>query len=112
MEHRTTFDALVVTNVQCYPISKPTNKVKAYARVIINSQLQLTGIRVIESPDGNLFIGFPLDPAHSEDYQSVYYPITQELRDHIEEVVLEKFFAVQSAQETHGNTEEEVQDDL
>jgi stage V sporulation protein G len=91
---RTVFDALVVTNVQVYLVKEPKGKIRAYSRAILNSQLQLTNLRVVEGEHG-LFVSYPLDPLHKgEEFQNVYYPITRELKDHIEQCVLEKYHEI------------------
>jgi stage V sporulation protein G len=93
-ENRSVFETLVCTSVQVYLVKEIRSKVRAFARVILNSQIQLTGIRVIEGEHG-LFIGFPLDPVHKgEDFQNIYYPITRELKDHMETCVLEKYHEI------------------
>jgi stage V sporulation protein G len=88
---KTFFDVLTCSNVQVYPIKEPMGKTKAMARVTINEQLQLVGLRVVDGING-FFVSYPLDPHDkSEDYRSIYYPITKELREHIEQCVLEKY---------------------
>ncbi len=86
------FDVLTCTGVQVYPFKESTGgKTKAFARVTINDQLQLTGLRVVDGVNG-FFVSYPLDPNHkSEEYHSVYYPLHKELREHIEQCVLEKY---------------------
>jgi hypothetical protein len=48
--------------------------------------LILAGIKVLEGTRG-LFVAYPSDPV-SEGYQNVYYPVTRDLRERIEEAVL------------------------
>ncbi|MDR2580242.1 MAG: SpoVG family protein [Fibromonadaceae bacterium] len=87
----TFFDVLTCTNIQVYPFRETSGKTKAFARVTINDQLQLTGLRVVDGVNG-FFVSYPIDPRHKgEDYQSVYYPLHKELREHIEQCVLEKY---------------------
>jgi len=92
------FDVLTCTNVQVYPFKESGGKTKAYARVAINEQLQLTGLRVVDGANG-FFVAYPIDPHYKgEDYHSVYYPLHKELREHIEQCILEKY------QEAVGNS--------
>jgi stage V sporulation protein G len=85
------FDVLTCTNVQVYPFKESSGKTKAYARATINDQLQLTGLRIVDGANG-FFVSYPLDPRQKdEDYRSVYYPLNKELREHIEQCVLEKY---------------------
>jgi stage V sporulation protein G len=80
-----------VTNVQVFPLKDSTNKLRAFARVLLNDDLQLTGLRIYDGSDG-LFVAYPNDPTYKgEDFRSLYYPVTRELRDEISNAVLEKF---------------------
>lgn len=80
----------VVSNVQVFPIQQG-GKTKAMARVLLWDSMQLTGIRVVEGANG-LFVSYPNDPAYKgDDYRSLYYPLTKELREKIEEAVLSRY---------------------
>jgi stage V sporulation protein G len=82
---------LTVTAVQVLPLREPLGKTKALARVMLNDSLQLTGLRVIDGV-GGLFVSYPVDPSFKGDeYRSLYYPVTRELREHIESVVLAEY---------------------
>lgn len=86
-----THNSLIVSNCQVFPLKEALGKTKALARVVLNDQLQLTGLRIIEGSNG-LFVSYPNDPGYKgEDYRSLFYPITKELREHVESVVLAKF---------------------
>ena len=87
------FDCLVVTNVQVYPFKEGVNlgHTKALARVVLNDQLTLTGLGVTDGENG-LFVGYPNDPFYKgEEYRSIFYPVTKECREHIENCILEKY---------------------
>jgi len=80
-----------ITNLQVYPLKELPGKTLALARVVINDELQLTGLRVREGASG-LFVSYPNDPGYKgEDFRSLFYPITRELREHIEELVLKRY---------------------
>jgi len=83
---------LKVTSAQVYPFKEANGKTKAYARVTLNEQLQLTGLRVMDGANG-FFVSYPLDPKRKdkEDYSSIYYPLCKELREHIEQCILEEY---------------------
>lgn len=90
-EVQNVFDVLAVTNVQVHVLKESLGKTKAFARVVLNEQMQLTGLRVVEGSNG-LFVSYPNDPSYKgEDYRSLFYPLTKELREHVEHCVLEKF---------------------
>lgn len=80
-----------ITNLQVYPVKEPKGKLRAYARVLLDDQLQLTALKIYQG-SGGLFVSYPADgDIKGEDYRQVYYPVTRELRDHIEAVVLEEY---------------------
>ena len=89
------FDCLAVTQVQVFPFKDSVNlgHVKALAQVVLNDQLVIRGLRVMDGMNG-LFVSYPLDPFYKgEDFRSVCNPITRQLREHIENCVLEKYQA-------------------
>lgn len=82
---------LHVTQVQVFPINQPENKLKALARVVLNEQIMLTSLRVYHGSKG-LFVSYPNDPTHQgEDYGQLFYPVTRELRDEIENTILAEY---------------------
>ena len=89
------FDYLAVTNVQVFPFKEGANlgHMKALAVIVLNDQIQIRGLRVMDGENG-LFVGYPLDTFYKgEDYRSICLPITRQLREHIENCVLEKYQA-------------------
>jgi len=78
-----------ITNTQVYLTSGSKGKLRAYARVMLDDQLQLTGLRLFEGAQGLLFVSYPNDSSHGgEDYKQIYYPVTKELRDLIENTII------------------------
>ncbi len=66
---------------------------KALAQVVLNDQLLIRGLRVMEGEYG-LFVSYPIDPFYKRDsYRSVCMQMTRQLREHIENCVLEKYQA-------------------
>ena len=87
------FDCLAVTNVQVFPFKEGINlgHMKGLASVVINDQLQLRGLRIMEGENG-LYVSYPNDPFYKgDDLRSMYFPITRQLREHIENCVLEMY---------------------
>ena len=94
-EISSTFDCLAVTSVQVYPFKEGpfTGKMLAMASIVLNDQLQVHGLRIMEGENG-LFVGYPNDPFYKgDDFRSVCFPMTRQLREHIENCVLEKYQA-------------------
>jgi stage V sporulation protein G len=91
---------LVVTHCMVFPFKERRGKTLAMARVALNEQLQLTGLRIVDGVDG-YFVSYPLDPQQeSEEYHSIFYPLTKELREHIEIKVLEKYAEIRENETT------------
>ena len=91
----TAFDCLAVTNVQVFPFKEGANlgHMKGLATIVLNDQIQIRGLRVMDGENG-MFGGYPNDPFYKgEDYRSICLPITRQLREHIENCVLEKYQA-------------------
>ena len=89
------FDCLAVTQVRVFPLKEGPSmgRIKGYATITLNDQFQIRGLRIIEG-DLGLFVGYPNDPFYKgDDYRSVCFPITRQLREHIETCVLEKYQA-------------------
>ena len=89
------FDCLAVTQVQVFPFKEDPSMghMVGMASVILNDQFQIRGLRIMDGENG-LFVGYPMDPFYNgDDFRSVCFPITRQLREHIENCVLEKYSA-------------------
>lgn len=86
------FDCLAVTSVQVFPFKdSPLATVKAMATVVLNDQFMVRGLRVMNGCNG-LFVSYPVDPFYKgDDFRSLVVPMTKQLREHIENCVLEKY---------------------
>ena len=94
-ETSSAFDCLAVTQVQVYPFKEGPSMghLLGMASVVLNDQFQIRGLRIMEGENG-LFVGYPVDPFYKgEDFRSVCFPMTRQLREHIENCVLEKYHA-------------------
>jgi len=89
------FEQLQVTQVQVFPFKESVSmgNIKGLATVVLNDQLVIRGLRIMDGENG-LFVGYPLDPFFKgEELRSITNPLTRALREHIENVVLEKYQA-------------------
>ncbi len=89
------YDTLAVTRawVGIFKDGVNMGRVKAIAEVTLNEQLTLRQLRVVEG-EGGLYVSYPNDPFYKgEDYRAIFFPVTRELREHVEECVLEKYRA-------------------
>ena len=90
------FDVLAVTKVEVSPFEAGANlgHIKGFAQVILNDQLVINGLRIMDGENG-LYVGYPYDPFYKGEYlRSVCFPMTRQLREHIENCVLEMYKAV------------------
>lgn len=86
---------LKITQVQVFKVDNPEGKLRAFARITLNDELQLTSLRVYEGIKG-LFVSYPNDPlTKGDDYRQLFYPVTRELCDHIEEEILKEYRGMQ-----------------
>lgn len=86
---------MVVTAVQVFPFKSGANlgHIKGLAEVVINDALVIRGLRICDGENG-MFVQYPVDPFYKGDeFRSIVFPMTRELREHIENVVLEKYQA-------------------
>ena len=89
------FDCLAVTQVQVFPFKEGPSlgHLKGLAQIVLNDQMVIRGLRVMDGVNG-LFVSYPLDPFYKgEDFKSICNPITRQLREHIENCILEKYQA-------------------
>jgi stage V sporulation protein G len=87
------FDVLAVTKVKVFPFEVGANlgSMKGYAQVILNDQLVINGLRIMVGENG-LYVCYPFYPFYKgEVLRSVCVPMTRQLREHIENCVLEKY---------------------
>lgn len=92
-EKKTDYKCLSVTRVYVYPFKEGMSlgKIKAMASIVLNDQLIIHGLRVNDGVYG-LFVGWPCDPFFKcEESRYIATPITRELREHIENCILEKY---------------------
>lgn len=99
MKDGETFPLAKVTAVEVFPFNA-TSKLAAekhllgIATVVLNDQLIIRDLRVMDGENG-MFVAYPLRDTKLHGsafaYQSVVNPIKRELREHIEDVVLEEY---------------------
>ena len=82
------YDNLIVTQVDVF-ITPYVGKTKAFANVVLNDQLKLTGLQVFYDLDEKC-VKYP--NTGKDDYDvTVVFPITNELHNHIEQAVLKQY---------------------
>lgn len=90
-EFETTAGCYRVTSCRIYPILPLSGKTRALVGMVLGDQLQLTAMRIVDGANG-LFLSPPNDPSYKGDeYRSLYYGLTKELRDHMETVAVHHY---------------------
>lgn len=100
----------VVTHVSIFLFNGNEGKLRAVARIVMNDSLQLTGLRVYEGSNGT-FVSYPNDPYYKgEEYRQLFYPVSKELRDHIQEEIMKEYNArlAEANQTSHLTRDEEL----
>ncbi len=94
-------NGIEITDVFIFPLRKREKEtaLKAFARIVINDQFIINGIRVFEGKNGP-FISFPREYNKNEDKgYDIYFPITAELRAYVADQVLSQYSVSLSMQE-------------
>ena len=89
------FDCLAVTQVKVYPFKEGPSmgKMLGMASIVLNDQLLVRHLRIMDGENG-LYVAYPNDPFYKgEDFHAVCFPMKRQLREHIENCVLEKYQA-------------------
>lgn len=85
------YECLNVTDVKVCPLYVKMSNIKGLATIVFNDQFIVRGLRVMDGENG-LYVGYPNDPFYKgEDFRTVCQPISKQLREHIENRVLEKY---------------------
>ena len=94
-ETSSAFDCLAVTQVKVYPFKEGPSmgKMLGMASIVLNDQLLVRHLRIMDGENG-LYVAYPNDPFYKgEDFHAVCFPMKRQLREHIENCVLEKYQA-------------------
>ena len=82
---------LEITGMVVRALPERIGKTVAFVSCTLGSDIVLRGMRVVDGVNG-LFLSYPNDPGYrGEDYRSLYYPVTRELRDALETRALEMY---------------------
>jgi len=91
-------NGIEITDVIIFPVRRSESEVKAFARIILNDQFVISGIKVYESSIGSPFIQFPKEyNKESGKGLDICFPVTAELRAYISDQVLTQYSLVTEA---------------
>lgn len=65
---------------------------KAFCDIAIEDSLMINGVRIVESKDG-LFVSMPREAGKDGKWYNTVIPLSREIKDEIEKVVLEAYGA-------------------
>ncbi len=77
-----------ITEVRVFPFQGNSN-FKAYASLTFDDQVVVRGIKIVEGRNG-LFVAMP-SRRGKDDYYDIFFPITAEMREKIQEKVIEAY---------------------
>ena len=89
---------LIKIDVRAYPIAEPKNNTVAFASVTINDMIAINGIRVVDGANG-LFTAMPQAKDNKGEYRDIAFPVTKELRQELNKVILDEYAVQKNAPE-------------
>lgn len=102
-ENKPARKTIEITNVQIFLFNRTDlGNIKGLATITFEDQFVIKGLRIVDGING-LFVGYPCDPFFKgeengeKQFRNLCFPITRELREHIENKVLTKYQAVSQA---------------
>ena len=67
------------------------DKLRAYVTVAFDDEFAVHNIKVIETPEGGLFIAMPSRVSPDGSFKDIAHPISQDFRDRLSDAVLKAF---------------------
>lgn len=88
----------IVTEVSIQATDNPTPPILAFARIVLNDVLVISGIRIVSGRE-RIFISFPQERRRDKTF-NICFPISNQLLTHVTEAVLAAFEAEIKKKET------------
>lgn len=79
-----------ITEVQMNKVKNSESSLKAFANITIDDEFVVKGFKVVEGKKGT-FVSCPCTKDDDGNYYDDAFPITQECREYLEEVILNKY---------------------
>jgi len=79
-----------ITKVTIRKETHNMGKTLGKADIIFDDQLLIRGIKIKDGVNG-MYLSMPTDLTSDKEYKSIVFPITRELREHMETKVLEAY---------------------
>ncbi len=87
----------IITEVRIFP-KEDLGKTLAFANITIMDQFVVKNLRVVKGDKG-IFIGMPSNKKKNGEYVDIFFPITQEARDYITRIIVDKYNEVTNSHE-------------
>lgn len=84
---------------------------KAFADIAIADALVINGLRIVEGKDG-LFVSMPREAGKDGKWYNTVIPLTREVKDHIESIVLQAYDGREIRNIDHGSIEDMYSEDI
>ncbi len=79
----------IITEVRIFP-KENLGKTLAFANITIMDQFVVKNLRVVKGDKG-IFIGMPSNKKKNGEYVDIFFPITQESREKITDLIVKKY---------------------
>jgi stage V sporulation protein G len=85
-------NGIEITDVIIFPVKCKVKgaHIQAFARIILNDQFVISGIRVMEGKNG-VFVKYPYEISETNRKCDICFPVTAELRTYISDQVLSQY---------------------
>ncbi len=81
-----------ITEVRVYPVTRPDERLLAYATLTFDDEFVVRDLRIIRG-NGGVFVAMPSRKRQDGTYSDVAHPLRPELRKKIEDQVLQAYHA-------------------
>jgi stage V sporulation protein G len=81
-----------ITDVKVF--KRDSNQLRGFATIIIDDSFVVKNIKIIQGKNG-LFIAMPSYKLKNGEYKDVAHPLNTETRDHLEQLILDKYNAIE-----------------
>ena len=95
----------VEIDVKVHPINNPGNNLLAYANVVLNDKVAISGIRIIDS-ERDPFVSMPQSKDKENKYHDIAFPVTGDLRKELSQAILEEYYSLERNQYEMDELEE------
>ncbi len=91
-----------ITNVNVIRIEKEDSRLRGLATIIIDDEIAIHNIRIFDGDKG-LFIAMPSRKTEEKKYIDIVHPITNEARNKINQVIIDKYNAKKKEKNDNEN---------